>query len=29
MGMIEILERRGFQLDLPHQPGNIRCERYW
>ncbi|MGD9858323.1 MAG: ferredoxin--NADP reductase, partial [Planctomycetaceae bacterium] len=28
-GMVELLERRGFQVDQPHEPGNIHFERYW
>lgn len=28
-GMIEVLERRGFHIDLPHQPGNVHFEKYW
>ncbi|MCA9163097.1 MAG: ferredoxin--NADP reductase [Planctomycetales bacterium] len=28
-GMIALLQSRGFQNDLPHQPGNIHFERYW
>ncbi len=29
IGMVEILERRGFVADEPHQPGNIHYEKYW
>lgn len=28
-GMVEILERRGFQVDLAHHPGHLHFERYW
>lgn len=28
-GMIEVLEGRGFQMDLSHAPGNIHFEKYW
>lgn len=28
-GMVEILQQRGFQLDEPHRPGNLHCERFW
>lgn len=28
-GVIELLERRGFQADRPGQPGNIHFEKYW
>jgi ferredoxin--NADP+ reductase len=28
-GMVEVLERRGFQVDLPHYPGNLHFELYW
>lgn len=28
-GMIEVLERLGFQADRPTQPGNIHFEKYW
>ncbi len=28
-GMIELLERAGFQSDRPGQPGNIHFEKYW
>lgn len=28
-GMIELLERAGFQSDQPGQPGNIHFEKYW
>jgi len=28
-GMVEILEQRGFQVDQPHEPGNIHYEKYW
>jgi ferredoxin--NADP+ reductase len=28
-GMIELLERSGFQADRPGQPGNIHFEKYW
>jgi len=27
-GMVELLERRGFQIDLPHEPGNLHFESY-
>jgi hypothetical protein len=27
--MVEVLERRGFQVDRPHEPGNIHFEKYW
>lgn len=29
LGMVELLERRGFQIDLPHESGNIHFESYW
>jgi ferredoxin--NADP+ reductase len=29
LGMIELLERRGFRIDQPHDPGNIHFEKYW
>ncbi len=28
-GMVEILESRGFQVDRPHDRGNIHFEKYW
>lgn len=28
-GMVELLEERGFQIDQPHEPGNIHFEKYW
>jgi len=28
-GMVEVLEHRGFQIDKPHEPGNLHFERYW
>jgi ferredoxin--NADP+ reductase len=28
-GMVELLERHGFTIDSPHQPGNIHFEKYW
>lgn len=28
-GVIEVLERAGFQADRPGQPGNIHFEKYW
>lgn len=28
-GMVELLEKQGFQVDQPHEPGNIHFERYW
>lgn len=28
-GVIELLERLGFQVDRPEQPGNIHFEKYW
>ncbi len=28
-GMVELLERHGFQIDQPHAPGNIHFEKYW
>lgn len=28
-GMIELLEGKGFRIDLPHEPGNIFFEKYW
>lgn len=28
-GMVETLEERGFQMDEPHQPGNVHLEKYW
>lgn len=28
-GMVEVLEGRGFQIDLPHAPGNLHFEKYW
>jgi ferredoxin--NADP+ reductase len=27
-GMVELLERRGFQVDLPHERGNLHFESY-
>jgi ferredoxin--NADP+ reductase len=29
MGMVEVLEKRGFHVDQPHEPGNIHFEKYW
>jgi ferredoxin--NADP+ reductase len=29
VGMIDILERRGFRLDRPNSPGTIHIEKYW
>jgi ferredoxin--NADP+ reductase len=29
LGMVEVLERRGFRVDQPHEPGNIHFEKYW
>lgn len=29
MGMVRLLERRGFRLDQPRVPGNIHVEQYW
>ncbi len=29
LGMVEVLERQGFQIDQPHHPGNIHFEKYW
>lgn len=29
VGMIEVLERRGFRVDRPHEPGNVHFEKYW
>ncbi len=28
-GMVELLQRQGFQIDQPHEPGNIHFEKYW
>ncbi|GIW92367.1 MAG: ferredoxin--NADP(+) reductase [Pirellulaceae bacterium] len=28
-GMVELLEKRGFQIDQPHESGNIHFESYW
>lgn len=28
-GVVELLERRGFSVDLPRQAGNIHFEKYW
>lgn len=28
-GMVELLERLGFTIDIPHQPSNIHFEKYW
>jgi ferredoxin--NADP+ reductase len=28
-GIVEVLEQRGFQADLPRQPGNVHFEKYW
>jgi ferredoxin--NADP+ reductase len=28
-GMVELLEKRGFRIDRPHEPGNIHFEKYW
>lgn len=29
LGMVEVLERQGFQVDQPHEPGNVHFEKYW
>ena len=29
MGMVEVLEKRGFHVDQPHHVGNIHFEKYW
>lgn len=29
LGMVEVLERLGFRIDLPHEPGNLHFERFW
>lgn len=29
LGMVEVLQRRGFTIDTPGQPGNIHFEKYW
>jgi ferredoxin--NADP+ reductase len=29
LGLVEVLERRGFCVDQPHEPGNIHFEKYW
>jgi ferredoxin--NADP+ reductase len=29
LGMVEILERHGFVVDVPHEPGTIHFEKYW
>jgi ferredoxin--NADP+ reductase len=29
LGMVEVLERRGFEMDQPHQPGRVHWEHYW
>ena len=29
IGMVEVLEERGFRVDQPHQPGNVHFEKYW
>ena len=29
MGMVKVLERQGFRVDLPHETGNIHFETYW
>jgi ferredoxin--NADP+ reductase len=29
LGVVEILERRGFKVDRPRAPGNIHFEEYW
>jgi ferredoxin--NADP+ reductase len=29
VGMVEVLERRGFRTDLLRSPGNIHFEKYW
>lgn len=29
VGMVEVLERCGFQVDQPHEPGNVHFEKYW
>lgn len=28
-GMVEVLEKRGFKVDLPREPGNLHFEKYW
>ena len=28
-GMVEVLQRRGFRLDAPGEPGNVHFEKYW
>lgn len=28
-GMVELLSRRGFTIDLPHEPGRLHFEKYW
>ena len=28
-GMVELLERRGFRVDRPHEPGDVHFEKYW
>lgn len=29
LGMVEVLEDRGFEIDRPQHPGNIHYEKYW
>lgn len=29
IGMVELLEKRGFRIDRPHEPGNVHFEKYW
>ena len=29
VGMVEVLERKGFRIDQPHEPGNVHFEKYW
>lgn len=29
LGMVEVLERKGFRVDQPHRMGNIHIEKYW
>jgi ferredoxin--NADP+ reductase len=29
LGMVEVLERRGFHADEPRRPGNVHFEKYW
>lgn len=28
-GMVELLEKRGFEIDRPSEPGNVHFEKYW